>query len=356
MNQLDNPNLLKKLDKSQLLASVQQLGLQCQQTYQELKKIKLPSSYRKVDKIVVNGMGGSRLGARVAERLFADKLKLPLIPLGNYQLPAYVDEKTLLILSSYSGNTEEILAAYTEAKKRKAKIMILAQGGELAKIGQENHYPGYFSFQPKYNRCGQPRMSLGYQILGQILLLAALRLLPVSEKEIKELISFLKEVVKRYDFSVSFKQNFAKQLAQKFYGRIPVLIGAEFVVGALHAWRNQLNENAKNLAYYFEIPELNHHLLEGLSFPKTNPQNLFFIFLESDLYHPRNQKRITITQKVLTKLTLKYEKVKLSGKNRLNQAFETIQLGSFVSFYLAMLNQLDPSPIPWVDFFKKELA
>lgn len=356
MNKLDNPELIKKLDKSNLLGSIQQLYLQCRQTYDELKNIKVPPDYEKVDKIIINGMGGSCLGARVAERLFADDLRVPLIAIGSYALPSYVDDKTLIILSSYSGNTEEILTAYKEAVKRKAKIMILAQGGELTKIAKENDYPGYYGFQPKYNPCNQPRMSLGYQVLGQILLLSGAKLLSVSSKEIEKLIFFLRTIVKKYDANIDFKNNPAKQLAQKFYGRIPVLIGGEFVMGALHAWRNQINENAKNLGYYFEIPEINHHLLEGLSNPLSNPKNLFFIFVESDLYLPRNKKRFMITKKVLSQLKLDYRELKLTGNNQINQVFETIQFGSFVSFYLAMLNHLDPSPIPWVDFFKKELA
>ena len=109
-NILDNLREVKKLDRSNLLGSVQQLWLQLKQTREELKKIKAPRGYRKVNNIVVNGMGGSRLGSRVAQRLFEDTLKIPIYPIGSYELPAFVNDKTLLIISSYSGNTEEPLS------------------------------------------------------------------------------------------------------------------------------------------------------------------------------------------------------------------------------------------------------
>ena len=141
----------------------------------------------------------------------------------------------------------------------------------------------------------------------------------------------------------------------KLKERIPVLAAAEHLMGALHVWRNQTNENAKQIAIYYEIPELNHHLLEGMMYPKTNRQNLFFVFVRSNLYHSRNQRRIEITKKVLDGYKIKHSEVRLRGTTKLEQVFELIQFGAYVGFYLSMLNNLDPSPIPWVDYFKKEL-
>lgn len=356
MTSLDDISRIRKLDKSNVLGSIRQLYLQCQQTFEELQKVTVPASYKNIDKIVINGMGGSRLGARVAERLFSDELRVPLIPLGSYTLPGFVNDKTLLILSSYSGNTEEIVTSYNEAVRKKAKIMILSQNGKLAEIARKNKLPGYFGFEAKHNPCGQPRMSLGYQVLGIILLLSKCGLLQISQKDIKNLTAHLNKVKARYYPKISSKENLAKKLARNIHEKIPVLAGAEFLMGSLHVFRNQINENAKNLALYFEIPELNHHLLEGLRFPKTNPKSLFFIFFKTDLYYSRNQKRIEITKKVLDGYKIKHLDIRLNGKNKLEQAFEVIQFGSFVSFYLSILNNLDPTPIPWVDYFKKELS
>jgi glucose/mannose-6-phosphate isomerase len=355
MDILDNLKGIKKLDKSNLLGSVQQLWLQLKQTKEELKKTKVPRAYGKVNNIVINGMGGSRLGARVTQRLFEDTLKIPVYPIGSYHLPAFVNDKTLLIISSYSGNTEEPLSTVEEGLKREAKMMVLAQNGRLAKIAQGKKLPGYYGFIPKYNPCNQTRMGLGYQILGIILLLSKCGLIQISPEEIDDLIVFVERVKSRYDLTISSQENLAKKLAKKIKEKIPVFVAAEFLMGGLHVWKNQTNENAKQMAIYFEIPELNHHLLEGMSFPKNNPKNFYFVFLKSDLYYPRNQKRIEVTKKVLDKYKIKHLDVRLNGETKLEQTFELIQLGSFVGFYLSILNNLDPSPIPWVDFFKKKL-
>lgn len=356
MNILDDYSQIKKLDKSNVLGSVQELGLQLEQTASELKEVKIPAHYKNVDKIVINGMGGSRLGARVAERLFSDDLKIPLIPIGSYDLPSYVDKKTLLILSSYSGNTEEIVMSHKQAVERKAKIMIISQNGKLTELAKKHNYPGYFGFVPKHNPCNQPRMSIGYQILATILLLSKAGLLKIDQKEIDDLPAWLAEIKEKYDMNVDFKKNKAKQFADKVHKCIPVFSAAEFMMGALHVMRNQINENAKQTAIYFETPELNHHLLEGLAFPKSNPKNLYFVYFESDLYHPRNIKRIGITKKLLKKNKISCASIKLTGKTQLEQVFEFIQFGGFLGFYMSMLNGINPAPIPWVNYFKKELA
>lgn len=355
MHILDDLEKIKKLDKSNLLSSIQLLNLQLRQTNEDLEFMQIPSSYKNVKNILVNGMGGSRLGARVAERLFEDSLSLPLKAMGGYKLPKFVNEKTLLILSSYSGNTEEIITSYEDAVKYKAKIMIFAKTGKLAEIALQNKLPGYYNFEPKFNPSNQPRMSLGYQVLGMMLLLAKCNLINISKEEINQLILFLASVKNKYDVNIPFAQNLTKKIAHNFYNRIPLFIGAEFLMGALHVCRNQLNENAKQLGSYYEIPELNHHLMEGLRFPKTNPKNLFILFVESSLYSTHNQQRISITKKVIEKYKIPYTTINLKGTTKLQQIFEIIQIGSFIVFYLSMLNNLDPTPIPWVDYFKEEL-
>lgn len=356
MSILDDLEKIKKLDKSNLLGSVQQLRLQLKQTKEELADLKIPKSYSEVENIVVNGMGGSRLGARVTQRLFEDRLKIPVYLIGSYDLPAFVNDKTLLIISTYSGNTEEPLNTIKEAFKRKAKILVFAQNGRLAKLAKQKKLPGYYGFIPKHNPCNQPRMGLGYQLLGTILMLSKCDLIKISSHEIDELVKFIGKVKSKYDINVLTNKNLAKKIAKKVHEKIPVLVAAEFLMGALHVWRNQTSENSKQISVYYEIPELNHYLLEGMSFPKTNPKSLFFVFIKSSFYHHRNQKRIEITKKVLDGYKIKRLDVKLTGKTKLMQVFELIQFGSFVSFYLSMLNSLDPSPIPWVDYFKKKLA
>lgn len=337
------PQLIKKIDKSSLLGSIELLGRQCEQTWEEIKKIKIPANYRQAENVVISGMGGSALGGHIIQTLFAAELKVSIEIVRGYTLPAYVGPKTLLILSSYSGNTEETLAAAKEGQKRKAKIMGLAAGGKLSDFLRRNNYPAYI-FKPNYNPSGQPRMGLGYSVLGQLGLLKQCGLIKIEEKEILETIRLLGR-----------KNNAAKNLAEKLKNKTPVIAASEFLLGNGHAMANQINENAKCFAAYFELPELNHHLMEGLKNPMSNRKNLAFILLNSSLYLPRNQKRYKILKTVLAKNKIKFFEYRPAAKTKFQQSWETLLFGSYLSFYLAMGYNLDPSPVPWVNFFKKDL-
>ncbi len=334
---------ITKLDKSNLLGSIELLGKQCAEAWRDIKKIKIPDSYRQVENIVISGMGGSALGGHIIQSVFSGELKVPIEVVRGNTLPAYVGSKTLLILSSYSGNTEETLAAAEEGQKRKTKIIGLTAGGKLANFLRNNNYPAYI-FKPNHNPSGQPRMGLGYSILGQLGLLRQCGLLKIDEKEISWTIELLGR-----------KNNAAKNLAEKIKNKIPIVVASEFLLGNGHAMANQINENAKTFTTYFELPELNHHLMEGLKNPATNKKNLVFFLLNSGLYLPRNQKRYKILKTVLAKNKIKFLEYRPAAKTKFQQSWETLLLGSYLSFYLAMSYNLDPSPVPWVNFFKKEL-
>lgn len=337
------PQQIKKLDKSNLLGSIEILGKQCAEARRDVKKIKIPKNYRGVENIVVAGMGGSALGGHLIQTLFANQLKKPLEIIRGYNLPAYVGPKTLLILSSYSGGTEETLSAASEGKKRKAKIVGLAAGGKLAKFLRTNNYPAYI-FKTTFNPSNQPRMGLGYSIIGQIGLLAKCGLLKINEQEIKNVVSEL-----------SCPPRSIEKIAATLKNKIPIIVASEFLLGNAHVLANQINENAKCFAAYFELPELNHHLMEGLKNPSANKKNLTFILFNSDLYLPRNQKRYKILKTVLAKNKINFLEYRPAAKTKLLQSFEILSFGSYLSFYLAMTYNLNPSPVPWVDFFKKEL-
>lgn len=341
---------IKKLDKANLLASIELLGKQCEAAWREVKKIKIPAAYRGMENIVVSGMGGSALGGHLIQALFADQLKAPIEVVRGYDLPAYVGPKTLLILSSYSGNTEETLAAARIGQKRKAKIVGLATGGKLANFLRANNYPAYI-FKPTYNPSNQPRMGLGYSIFGQLGLLVKCGMIKINEQEVGDAIKslsnspFLKGI-----------ENTTQKFAVALKNKIPIIVASEFLLGNGHIMANQINENAKCFATYFELPELNHHLMEGLKNPAASKKNMIFLLINSGLYLPRNQKRYKILKTVLAKNKINFLEYCPTEKNKLLQAFKILSLGSYLSFYLAMAYTLDPSPVPWVDFFKKQLG
>lgn len=348
-----NLKIIKNLDKQDMHSSIKKLSLQCEQVFNEWKNIKIAADYKKIQNIVVSGMGGSGLGAHIIKSIFKNELKFPVEIVNSYHLPAYIDKRTFLIISSYSGNTEETLSAFEEGRKRNAKMFIIASGGKLKEISKKYNIPSYI-FNPEHNSCNEPRIGLGYSIFSQLLLLRKIGIISIKDIEVKQIIKNLEDFSEKFSFNN--KNSAALKISKKIEQKISVIIASEFLSGNAHAFSNQINENAKNFSKWFSIPEICHHLLEGLPNPKSNNKNLFFVFFNSKLYDKRNQIRYKVMQQVLKKNKIKFIEYNLSSKTKFLQSFEMLILGSYISFYLAMLNNINPSPIPFVDFFKKELG
>lgn len=353
---LDNLNKIKQLDTGQVAESISLLPDQTQQVLEDARLIKLPREYSRITQVVINGMGGSNIGARIIKHAFADQIKAPISIEPGYEVPAHINANTLYIISSYSGNTEEPLSAYKKAKKRGAKIAAITSHGKgkLEKLMIKDNIPGYI-FKPKYNPSDQPRLGLGYTFSGTAVLLAKAGLFKIKVQEIENIIASLKIWNRELSQQVKTKNNKAKQIAIKLYNKTTTLIAAEFLTGNVKALRNQMSENSKHLPNYLTLPELNHFAMEGLAYPVSNKKALVFVFFDSDLYHPRIQKRGELTKQVVEKNNIEVIGHKLQGGAKLTQAFEMLQIGVWITYYLGMLNGVNPAKIPWVDWFKKRL-
>jgi len=354
MSILDSRDQIKQLDKSNLLASVEALPDEIQDAWEQTQTLSFPDTYPQVKNIVVSGMGGSNLGSLVIKRLFKDELTLPLEIYPHYHLPGYVNSNSLVLLSSYSGTTEETLAAAEQAEKVGAKIAVITSGGELAKLAKAKHWPMYL-INARFNPCNQPRMAIGYAVFGQLAMFAKMGLLNLSSENVLNLVDYLREVVKSLSPEV-VENNPAKNLAYATFDKHIIFVAAEHLIGAAHVTNNQINENAKALTSEWHLPEFDHHYLEALSHPSSTKENTIFILFNSALYHPRVQKRVMITKSIIEQHGYEAQVILASATDKLTQVFETIQLGEFISAYLSYLYGIDPSPIPNVDFFKAEMA
>jgi len=354
MKQLDNPKTFVQLDRHGVLASADLLGEQFATAWHVAKQVSLSASYRNVDSIVVVGMGGSALGPHIIQSLFSDALSVPMTIVNDYRVPASVGSKTLFIVSSYSGTTEEPLTSIAVARRRGAKLLAVSGGGVLATMIKQKKIPGVV-VPTNANPSGQPRMGLGYALGAQFGLLSTLKLLTISDAGIALQTRAIAQWQKQFGSRAPASKNPAKKLAQALHGRVPLLVGAEFLAGNLHTFSNQLNENSKVFASYFLIPELNHHLLEGLRFPKNLGKLLTFVLIDSGKYLAKNRTRLAVTETVIKKQGIPVVMHRLTAEDALSQSFELLSLGTYTSIYLAMLNNIDPAPIPWVDFFKAAL-
>lgn len=351
---LDSREEIKKIDVHNGLISIEQLGSQVQQIWEASRSLRFDASYRDITNVVVAGMGGSVLGTHVIQSVFKDELKFPVLIVPDYAMPSFVNEKTLVIASSYSGTTEETLAAVKDAQSKGAKIAGITSGGPLAEFLQSNHYPAII-FEATYNPSNSPRLALGYSIFGQIALFAQAGLLQVADQEYQAVMNTIAKTHLALSVDVPQDHNAAKLLAFEMFGRTPVVTVAEHLEGVAHVFANQLNENAKNYSEYRVIPELNHHLMEGLQFPESNQLNLLFFTIHSDLYLASNSRRVELTEQVLEQNKIEFRNHTLESSTKLEQAFEFLLFGTYTSYYLALLNNQNPVPNPWVDWFKAEL-
>lgn len=333
------------MDPKNVLGSTGMLADQCKQIWQECKSVEFPQEYKPIRNIVVCGMGGSAYGGHVIPALFKDQLSVPLLVNSDYHLPAFAKPNTLVLMSSYSGSTEEVISCLNEAREKSAKISGITGGGKLADAFKERGLPALI-FKPKFNPSGQPRLGTGYVVLGTIALLNKLRVITVSDEQVNQAISELEENTE------DIKQQ-GKALADKINGFIPVVISAEFLLGNAHILRNQFNETSKSFSAFSPLPELNHHLMEGLKNPAD--KKLFVLFISSDLYSDKLKKRVELTKEVIGKNNVVFDEYIPKGSTKLSQMLNVLSFGGFLSFYLAMEYGQDPSLIPWVDYFKEQL-
>ncbi len=305
------------------------------------------------NKIVFCGLGGSAIGADLIKSYIAGECKVPIIVNRDYTLPAFVDTKTLLIISSYSGNTEETLSAYREGKKANAKIVTITTNGELKKIAENNNLPCIVI--PKGL---PPRCALGYSSIPLIVLFSKLGLISDKGNEIKETARHLEKLRdEELSLAIPEERNISKRIAKALTGKYAIIYGANRLTDSVVTrWRGQLAENSKAVSSTHLFPEMNHNEIVGWANPKNLMKDLVVLVLRDREDHPRVAKRMDISMELIKRVGVKIIEVASRGESTLSRIFALIYIGDFVSFYLAVLNGVDPTPVDNVMYLKNELA
>ncbi len=344
-NMLDDLKIIHHRDKSDALGVA---AKQHRQLKLDFSKVPAADAASTTD-IVLAGMGGSGLAARLVDHLY--RLKKPFQVLQEYDPPEYVDADTLFVTSSYSGNTEEVLAALKQAEARKARIVVVASGGKLAKIAKDKKYPLY-----ELPKGLQPRMATfaNFAALTQLFVTNDL-LEPESVDELHEAADWLATKIGHWLPDVPTIKNEAKQIAQDCIGLSPVIYGGPLLYPVAYKWKISFNENAKNVAWCNQFPEFNHNEFMGWSsHPVDKPYRV--IYLRSSFDGDQISKRFDVSSKLLSGKWPHPLEVVAAGDTRLRQMLWTTVLGDFVSIYTALLNNVDPTPVELIEKLKKELA
>jgi len=347
MEQLDQINL-KKTDPFNMYSHIESFCEILSMAYAEAKNIAIPSYYLKSKKIVLLGMGGSGIANEMMKSLAEKTLKLPIYVIHNYKLPLYTDEDTLVVASSFSGNTEEALAGFIEAHERKAKLIAITTGGKLEILAKKYNAP-CFNFSYK----SQPRAALPYNFAFILSVFVKLGFYELTDSNFNSTIEILKQFSEQFKISSPTTRNLAKQIAQKLENKVPVIYAADYLYAAARRIKAQLNENAKNFAFTEDLPELNHNSSLGLTKPKSC---IHVLMLKSAYDLERNQKRFDVTLDLNLKNKIASELITFKSFNHFEEMLKFIIMGDFISFYLAVLNQVDPEDTNDIEWLKKRLG
>jgi glucose/mannose-6-phosphate isomerase len=312
-------------------------------------ELAFPANMR-ISNIVLTGLGGSAIGGDLLRSYLGGDLRVPFLVNRNYTLPEFVDDATLVIVSSYSGNTEETISAHRDAVKRKAAVLCISSNGETEKLAAKHGHP-LVTIPGGY----PPRAALGYSFFPTLLALRALKLIPAQDAAIKETISLLRKKAAAY--SSPSKQNTALEIARQLYTKLPVIYSPGERLDVVNTrWRGQLAENAKVLAFGHVLPEMNHNELVGWKVLRRIIQDMVVICLHDRDDLDRVKLRMDITKEIVGHYAASVIDVESEGKTLLARIFSLIYLGDWVSFYLAMLNGIDPTPVKVIDYLKGELG
>jgi glucose/mannose-6-phosphate isomerase len=246
--------------------------------------------------VVVSGMGGSAIGGDVVRAVTAGTMKIPLVVCRDYRLPGFVDRSTLLFAGSYSGNTEETLSAYAQARAAGASIVCITSGGKLGALARDNGHP-VFPLPAGL----PPRAALGYSSVILLGALTTLGLAPDMTDALHETVDLLNRLVYAYGPGFQISENLAKRLALSLHGRVIAVYGSSEITDPVAVrWRGQMEENAKTLAFHHLLPEMNHNELVGWEFPAGLLKSIGVVFLRDRLDHPQVQRRFDLTCEVVT--------------------------------------------------------
>ncbi len=301
-----------------------------------------------VSNLIVTGLGGSAIGGDLLINLFKDDWEIPTTVNRNYNLPSYADEKTLVIVSSYSGNTEETIAAVKDALNKGCQIICITTGGELEYIATENNLPVF-----KLEKGFQPRYGLWINFFTLINIVQILNLILDQDEFFNASIKLLKEKGQE----LGRENNKAIQIAEELIGFIPVIYSVSDISAAAgNRFKCQINENSKLHAFHNVFPELNHNEIIGWETFNENQFNCKTILIDDKDYNDRIKKRTDITSEVIKKSGSEIIVLESEESNPKLRLIDIVYLGDWISYYLAVVRGFDPSEIDNINYLKDRLA
>ncbi|MFH1303606.1 MAG: bifunctional phosphoglucose/phosphomannose isomerase [Planctomycetota bacterium] len=354
MNIIDDVERMRALDPENMYNRIFDLPEQLLEALKIATSWNVPvDNFADIKNILVIGMGGSAIGGDMVRSLLGSQLLIPFQVCRHYQLPEYVDDETLVIVSSYSGNTEEMLSALDDALHRKAMLAAITTGGMLEDLAGLNAIP--VAMIPAGL---QPRAAIGYSFVPLLVFMEKVGLVQGMSDQIEQAAARLITLRENYIESESWEKNPAKRLATQIHGRMPIIYSGPTLTDVIAVrWKGQICENAKNMAFANHYAEFNHNELVGWSdIIAAHRDHLAVIQLFDADDHPKILRRMEIVGKLIEKQGVPVMEVRSIGQTALERMLSLVQFGDFVSYYLAILNEVDPTPVAVIETLKKALS
>jgi len=325
---------------------------QIEQSWDLFEKSNLKINPKPIKNILYIGMGGSAIAGNLMRDVLFDSLQVPLKVVQSYFIPGFCKSSTLVVLSSYSGESEETLHAADLVAKTEAQVVVTTSGGKMEEFAKKN----------KWNIIKLPEdypasQALGYLFFPIYHLFGSLKLMNDYKKNLKQLALFARETARRNDISDRHTHNLSNELAQTIHKKLPVIYStAPYLMTVSQRWQNRFTENSKSLAFSNVIPEMNHNEIVGWEVKLPAIKNFIVIFIENEDLHPRMKKRIELTKALIKKRGVEVVDIYASGNSTMEKVFSLVILGDWVSYYLGLTYGKDPLEVDNIDYLKSEMS
>jgi glucose/mannose-6-phosphate isomerase len=348
---LDRPSDWEAIDRSSMASLIDKLPSMFAEGWAAGEDTNIPTP-DKIDNIVIAGMGGSAISGDIVAMALKNKVQFPITVNRGYVCPSYAGKNTLFIALSYSGNTEETISAYKEAHKKGAFIVSVSNGGELEVLSKKNKVPHVIV--PKGL---PPRAALGYLLSALLSILSKVGVCPGIKTDLDAAVKLMMNLQRKWGPNISTRDNDVKQLALKLKGKVPVILGSvDTTYAAAQRWKTQMNENSKMTVLFNVFPELNHNDMVNFSSLKNGHHEYSFVILRDDTDVDRMKRRIEITKSLISGAVGGFQEVWSLGESSLEHQLSLILFGDYLSLYLAIVSDVDPTPVDIIEKLKKELA
>lgn len=343
---------ISKVDKSDMLGILLDFPNQIRIAKEIGSRFRCVKLRKKPHLILWSGMGGSAIGGDLIASYIEGQSQVPVLINRHYKIPACVNKNSLAVISSYSGNTEETISSYKEAKRRGASILAISSGGKLVDWAIRDK--AMLIVIPRHL---PPRCALGYLSIPVLVAFSKLGLIQLNNTEIREATSVLAKLRNKFKPDSAIKTNFPLRLARELRGKIPLIYGSADHFGPVaYRWRGQFAENAKMLSSHHLFAEMNHNEIEAFEPFSAVPRDVVVIMLKDKADHPRIKRRMEVISDIIRKKGVKVIEVNSIGQGLLARLLSCIYIGDWVSFYLAVMNKIDPTPVHRIAYLKRRLA